>query len=193
MSATYALSRHMRFEVLRFPRAAEIVTFVNLYREAVEEQSPEAVRTIVTRELLGPHEPDRLLELFVGFQMIAELERAGFNNAAASYPRARSQPFGRLFRGIETVTVWYQRPLATLLDDGGEGQYRETLAAAGLAKGSLRPDFVMIRDPSRDVLLVEVKFSAEKTRLQTASALEMPSCTCTTRSVLLQISQSRGP
>jgi hypothetical protein len=93
--------------------------------------------------------------------MIDALKGAGYKQGEHRLLPHRSLPFARFYRGPnEKVSLWYQRSLRALLASREEGRYRETLASAGLAKSSLRPDFILVREPGQQVLLVEVKYSA---------------------------------
>jgi len=155
-----ALPAHALRGALRLPGAKALVDFVNLHREAVDEQAPSAVHDVITRQLLVPGQPDRLFELYVGFRLVDELARLGYHQTEHHLLPHRSLPFARLRREDEQVVIWYQRSLRVIFPSAEQGRYRETLGAAGLQESALRPDFVLVRDPGDQVLLIEVKFSA---------------------------------
>jgi hypothetical protein len=144
----------------RFASAQPIVTFFQTFREAVDELSPAVVRDVVTRQLLVPTKSDRLLELFVGFELIDAMSDNGFQHRDRRLLPVKDQPFARFNdpSGGE-AKIWYQRSVATVLA-GPLGEYAKTLEASGLSASSLRPDFVVVREALGEVLLVEVKFTA---------------------------------
>jgi hypothetical protein len=154
-----SLPAHALHGASRFAAAAPIAQFVNLYREAVEDQSPESVRDVVTRQLLVPRDPDRLFELYVGLEIVRSLEGVGYTRSQHRLHPNRGLPFARLRRGNEELSLWYQRPIGKVFDAPG-GRYRDTLYSAGLTASSLRPDFVLVRHPTSEALIVEVKYTA---------------------------------
>ena len=127
------LPAHALRGALRVPGARAIVEFLSLYREAVEEQAPLALRDVVTRRLLIPSSPDRLLELFVGFQLVDELGSLGYERVGHRLLPGMKLPFARMRdpAGGE-ITIWFQRALRTVFPQAPEGRYRETLWTAGL-------------------------------------------------------------
>jgi hypothetical protein len=144
----------------RFPGALPVVTFFQTFREAVDELSPASVKNVVTRQLLVPSKFDRLLELFVGFELIDAMSENGFQHRERRLLPMRDQPFARFNdpAGGE-AKIWYQRPLAAVVA-GPVGEYAKTLEGTGLSASSLRPDFIVVREGRGEVLLVEVKFTA---------------------------------
>jgi hypothetical protein len=125
----------------------------------VEEQSPRSTHEVITRQLLVPSKPDRLFELYVGFELIDELESQGFRQSFYRIVPNRIFPFARMRRGAEEIDIWYQRSLWSVIGDLDGGYYATVLAAAGMSKSSLRPDFVLLRRPEKRILLVEAKFT----------------------------------
>ena len=73
--------------------------------------------------------------------------------------------------------MWWQRPIWRFFEDLREQSvYRKTLERAGATLSSLRPDFVILDEDSRQVLIVEAKFTqiedatAERRGIQDALA-----------------------
>lgn len=152
---------HALHGAIRNPNVRPIVEFINLYREAVTEQTLATLQELVTRQLLIPSEPDLLLEWFVGFQLIDELAALGYERIWYRLLPGLNMPFARMKDPAgRKITIWYQRSLRSIFPGAPEGRYRQTLAAAGLKKSSLKPDFVVVTDPAENVLLVEVKFTS---------------------------------
>lgn len=158
-----AIPAHALKGVLRHRHADSVVAFVELFRDAVDEQSLASIKEVVSQRLLVPWQPDKLFELFVGFQLIEGFRAAGYREVERRLFPQHMLPFARLQRLGETITVWYQRGLPLVA--GGEvfdGEYARALQAAGLSRSSLQPDFIVTREPGREILLVEVKFTARE-------------------------------
>lgn len=111
-----------------------------------------------------PWQPDRLFELYAGFQLVAAMKSAGFAEVGRRVLPQRELPFARLVSSSgEGVTIWYQRGLPLISSQAAfDGEYGRALFAAGLSRSSLRPDFIVTREPSGEILLVEVKFTARE-------------------------------
>jgi hypothetical protein len=97
----------------------------------------------------------------VGFQLIDELAALGYERMWYRLLPGLQVPFARMKDPAgRKITIWYQRSLRYVFPGASEGRYRQTLAASGLKKSSLKPDFVIVTDPGENVLLVEVKFTS---------------------------------
>jgi hypothetical protein len=154
------LPTHAFRGALRHRHAAGVAAFVHLYQEAVEQQAPRAVQEVVSRQLLVPAHADRVLELYVGFEIIRAFEELGYEHDRMRVLPERSLPFARLLhREGDEVRIWYQRGLTMLAPKGATGEYGRALSLAGLRPNALRPDFMVVHERTQRPLLVEVKFT----------------------------------
>jgi hypothetical protein len=141
--------------------ASSIARFHALFTDAVVRQSPEALREVISSQLLAPSEIDRLFELFVGFELIDGLIEAGFQESVVRLIPGKRVPLSRLRRGSQELEVWWQTPIWRFFPGLRDtSAYRQALEQAGLQYAPLRPDFVVVDAARRSALIVEVKFTS---------------------------------
>jgi hypothetical protein len=144
----------------KFRHAEPLTTFARLYREAVFELTPRVTREVIERRLLAPATRDRLFELSVGFSLIDALASSGFRERRTRLLPASAIPFRILTRGTTQITIWWQRPVWSVLGlDSRKGAYGQVLRSANMSHSSLRPDFTVHAEPGGCVLVVEVKLT----------------------------------
>lgn len=146
-----SLQRHRHTEPL--------IRFVRSVREGLGDMDPATVEATIASQLLGPATDDVLFELMTGFDILDGLTRRGFTHLP-HLVTGGAAPFASL-SGRAALTIWWQRSLwTTRLAGKSPSRYTETLEAAVLGPGRLRPDFIVSSaDPAR-LLLVEVKQTA---------------------------------
>ena len=122
-------------------------------------RDPGMVEVLLRDQLLAPaaNHDSILFELEVGFEIVEALERRGYQPMLGLLDGAVA--FGRFTKSEQVVTVWSQK--AAIAASGGiignSGPYARILAAAGLRRSALRPDFIIESNDPRRILLVEVK------------------------------------
>ena len=134
-----------------------IVRFMRLYREVLSDRDASSVERILKSQLLIPASDDRLFELWAGMVIVRSIERLGYCETRIQLLPNAAVPFSVLERGDERISVWWQRPVWSLpFAIESESTYHQALAAAGLRKSSLRPDFLVSRSDGAFVM-IEVK------------------------------------
>lgn len=143
--------------------AGSIARFHGLFTDAVVRQSPEALREVISSQLLAPSEIDRLFELFVGFELVDGLIEAGFQESSVRLIPGKRVPLSRLRRGGQELEVWWQTPIWRFFPELRDtSAYRQALEEAGLQYSPLRPDFIVVDAARRSALIVEVKFTSSE-------------------------------
>lgn len=139
------------------------VDYWRLFRDAVGNLLPQTVADVVTHRLLSPADDEALFELLVGFRLLGQLELRGFTSSFGGLLSGGQRAFASASRRDVKLTLWWQRSPWSVLPDwrGADSVYGEVLASAGLARSSLRPDFILeFSEPARRVVLVEAKHTS---------------------------------
>jgi hypothetical protein len=145
-----SLRRHsLTGPVLEFNRRAT---------EVLEDFSPAAIRKIVSEALLVPSKPDVLFELVVGFALLDAFRDHGYSLQRLALVPGRT-PFARLWEGTREARLYWHHPLWSIHGDPSQSVYRRILADAGMTLRHLIPDFLIVQDEPRRVLIVEVKLT----------------------------------
>jgi hypothetical protein len=185
------LLRHVKLEDVRLARrvpasaarlaarhsASAVPAFAATYADAVENLAPAIMRKVISERLLAPSEVDRLFELYVGFELIDGFRGVGFTETGVRLIPGKRAPLAIMRRGALKLEIWWQRPVWAFFPELKEqGEYLQTLRAAGVVPSSLRPDFIVTDEQRSRVLVVEAKFTsvedqtAERRGIQNALA-----------------------
>jgi hypothetical protein len=139
---------------------APICGYLRWIRDGVEARERRALHAILTSAVLAPAENSALFELLVGFRIVDHLLARQFVVRRLQAMPNRGVPFAVLSRQDQTVTVWRQRGLGSVLDLGpGHSLYSTIRSAHGLRGSALIPDYVMEFDNPQRVLPIEVKLA----------------------------------
>jgi hypothetical protein len=135
-----------------------VIDFTQLAATILDDFSPTAVHRIVDDILLVPERPDVLFELVAGFALLDALEQLGFSQERlALVPRHTA--FARLRRGNRRIRLFWHQSFWSVAGHVSASQYRRTLLGAKMTARPLLPDFLMVQDEPRRVLIIEVKLT----------------------------------
>jgi hypothetical protein len=146
----------------RYRDVAPLIAWLRQATEALDDRSPRVMRAVIEKRLLPPSRESSLFELFVGFALVDAFVVAGFTELPARLIPNRDVPLARLRRGVEEVSVHWQRPLWKVEGvASSDGRYGGTLDDAGLSQSQLRPDFVIKASNPARLAFVEVKLTTQ--------------------------------
>lgn len=147
--------------------AESILDFVRMVRAALDDLEVTCVREVLEQQLLLPAEDEVLFELLTGFAIVEALVRGGYRETGARLIGKNSVPFATLERDDSRITVWWQRTLWQFgFAAGATSQFHGILEIAGMSRSSLRPDFLLIGEDPKRLLLVEVKHSVRENAVE---------------------------
>lgn len=136
------------------------------YRNTIHRRDPRSCRSLVDGHLFRPGDDDRLFELLVGHELAAGAEAAGYvPDGDQALIESSTVPFLSLTGPAGRVRIWWQRSYWSLEPDRRSfGAWSRILKDNELSDSANLPDFLVEFVDAHDWLLVEAKWSVDRSK-----------------------------